>query len=212
MNELPPVGNYSRKATLDPRSALAAELKRIIEGVRFQGSQIDRFQVVHDDWPTFDESQMLPAACILPSDFKMDAWAASPHLFEHTWEPKGMPGWGLYKTAEVTSELVVLIRTDLRDERPIIMNAVEDAFQEPGMLMNHRLGAKYGLVRTLPEYYGIEARFALQSGNVIDNEDTAMKGRHDAGFTVAALTSKVQVGPVYPLALEIITAVNGEVT
>ena len=64
-------------------------------------------------------------------------------------------------------------------------------------------GARYGLVRASPEYYGLDGRFALLSGSVIDNEDTAMREKRDAVFTISARIPKVQVGPVWPMALKI---------
>ena len=196
--------NYSRKATLDARDALALGLKKIVEEIRFPGFDTDRFAEIYDEWPSFNESMVVPAAAVLPGEFRYADWGdtAGPHLIEDTWEPKGLPGCGLYRTAEVVLELQLAIRTNLPAERAVLMRAVEDAFQAPRILMQQD-GARYGLVRAIPEYYGLDGRFALLSGSVIDNEDTAMREKRDAVFTISARIPKVQVGPVWPMALKI---------
>jgi hypothetical protein len=65
-------------------------------------------------------------------------------------------------------------------------------------------GPRYGLVVPLPEYYGINGRFALLAGSVIDNEETAMRDKRDAAFTISASAPKVQVGPVWPMAIAVV--------
>jgi len=199
-----PLAKYSRTATLDARDALALGLKRIVQEIRFPSFETDRFAEIYDEWPSFNESMVVPAAAVLPGEFRYEDWghAAGPHLLEDTWEPKGKPGWGLYRTAEVAMEMQLTIRTNLPAERAVLMRAVEDAFQAPRLLMQQD-GARYGLVRVIPEYYGLDGRFALLSGSVVDNEDTAMREKRDAVFTISARIPKVQVGPVLPMALKI---------
>ena len=200
-----PLDQFSRTATLDVRDALAAALRRIIENLRFAGSQTDRFAEVFDEWPSFLETSVFPCAAITPGGFRFSDSSTTPKLIEDTWEPQGLPGWGLYKTAECQTELQLVIRTDRVGERPALMRAVEDAFQPPEMNMAKN-GPRYGLIETLPEYYGVNARFAVLDGSVIDSEDSAMRERRDAVFTVSASAPKVQVGPVFPLALRITKA------
>jgi hypothetical protein len=195
---LPPLDEYSRRATLDARDAMALALKRFLEGVRFDGVDTDRFQQVFDEWPGFLDCEAVPVATVLPAgEYKYDASRLSPDLLEDTWEPDGMPGWGLWKTADVVSELTIAIRTNLVPERSAIKRAIEDAFQSSEQLL------RYGLMLPLPEYYGLLGRFALLAGNVIDNEEAAMRDKRDAVFTVSAMVPKVQVLPVWPMALRI---------
>lgn len=197
-----PLALYSRKATMDARDALAMALRRHVESLRFTGCQADRFAEVFDEWPSFNEGMVVPAAAVLPGEFRYDAWSLSPHLIEETWEPTGKPGWGLYQTAEVAAELQLDIRTNQIFERPILMRAIEDSFQAPNMLMDNT-AARYGLLLDMPEYYGLKGRFAILSGSVIDNEDAAMREKRDAIFTISARVPKVQVGPVWPMAIQV---------
>jgi hypothetical protein len=197
------IEKYSRSASMDVRDAMAMALRRLIEEIRFAGCQETSFQEVFDDWPSFLDTEVLPAACILPGSWKYDASSMTPKLLEDTWEPQGMPGWGLYKTAECMGDLQVMVRTNLPAERPKLMRAFEDSFQAPGLLMNTSVGARYGLLRPMPEYYGMDARFALLAGNVLDSEDSALREKRDALFTISAIAAKVQLGPVWPMALSI---------
>jgi hypothetical protein len=198
-----PLAQYTLTATMDARDALALALRRLVEDVRFAGDcQADRFAAVFDEWPSFNDGMALPAAAVLPGEFRYEAWSPSPHLLEETWEPKGKPGWGLYQTAEVACDFQLTLRTDRIGERPLLMRAIEDAFQAPGMLMDNT-AARYGLMLPLPEYYGLLGRFAILAGSVIDNEDAAMREKRDAIFIVSARVPKVQVGPVWPMALQV---------
>ena len=191
-----PLASFSRTASLDARDALAMALRRHVEALTFAGSQAQKFAEVFEEWPSFIDSEVVPAACVLPGEFRYADAHMTPRLLEETWEPKGMPGWALQKTAELMCEFQLVIRTNLPAERPILMRAIEESFQ---------LGTdqRYGILVDLPEYYQIKGRFSLQGGSVIDNEDTAMREKRDAAFTVSASAPKVQVVAVWPMALSI---------
>ena len=90
------------------------------------------------------------------------------------------------------------------------MQAVEDLFQPVDNLMD-QTGPRYGIVVPLPEYYGIHGRFALLAGAVIDNEDTAMREKRDAAFTISASAPKVQIVPVWPMAVGVVTKLFGPI-
>ena len=197
-----PLAQFSRKASIGLRNALAVALGRLVQDLTFPGSQAQNFAAVYDEWPDFLETGVFPAACILPGEFKYTDSQMTPALLEETWEPQGMPGWGLQKTAELQTDFQLVVRTNLPGERAQLMQAVEDLFQSQGNLMD-TTGPRYGLLVTLPEYYGISARFTLLSGSVMDNEDTAMREKRDASFIVSARAPKVQVTPVWPLALSV---------
>lgn len=199
-----PRAEYSRKADRDARDAMALTLRRHIERLTFAGSQAQRFEEVFDEWPSFLETEICPSACVLPGEFRYGDSNMTPRLLEDTWEPKGMPGWALLKTAEIQADFQLAVRTNLIAERAIIMRAVEDGFQD-GLVQ------RYGIVLPMPEYYGLSARFALTGGSVIDNEETAMREKRDAAFTISVYAPKVQVMPVWPMSLSVTkTTVDSE--
>ena len=191
-----PLEQFSRKATLDVRSALAAALRRHVEALTFAGSQAQRFAEVFDEWPSFADSEVCPVACVLPGECVYDAAHMTPRILEDTWEPRGMPGWGLQKTAELTCEFQLVLRTNLPAERPVLMRAIEESFQRG-------TDERYGIVVDLPEYYRIAGRFVLLRGSVVDNEDTAMREKRDAMFMISASAPKVQVAPIFPMAISV---------
>ena len=191
-----PLAQYRHTASLDVRGALAMALRRHVEGLTFAGSQAQQFAEVFEEWPSFNDSEVPPVACVLPGDFKYGDAHMTPRLLEDTWEPKGMPGWALLKTAELMCEFQLVLRTNLPAERPVLMRAIEESFQ-------HDTDQRYGIIVDLPEYYQLTGRFVLLSGSVIDNEDTAMREKRDAAFTISATAPKVQVVPVWPMALSI---------
>jgi hypothetical protein len=191
---------YSRRATMDVRDACAAALKRHIEGLRFAGAQgTDRFSAVDDDWPTYNERYTPPQACVEPGPWKYGASSMVPQLLEDTWEPFGQIGFGLWKVAELEADFTLACRTNLPAERKVLVKAIEDAFEGKGQ----EIGERYGLILPLPEYYGLKVRFAVTGGQIIDNEDKAARSQKDAMFTISAQASKVQVRPVFPMALKI---------
>ena len=195
-----PQDQYSRRATMDVRDACAAALKRHIAGLRFHGSaDTDRFAIVDDDWPTYNDRQVVPAACVEPGAWKYGAWSTTPTLLEDTWEPQGMPGWGLWKVAELEADFVLACRTNLPAERKVLVKAIEDSFEGRGQ----EIGERYGLILPLPDYYGLKVRFAITGGQIIDTEDKAARSQKDAVFTISVQANKVQVRPVFPMALNI---------
>ena len=191
-----PLELFSRKASLDVRDAMANALRKLIEDLQFAGSQANEFAEVYDEWPSFNEAGVFPAACVMPGDFKYTDSYLTPRLLEETWEPAGQPGWALFKTAELQCDFQLMVRTNLVAERAVLMRAVEDAFQD-GLIQ------RYGRLVPLPTYYGLAARLVLMGGAVLDNEDAAMREKRDAAFTITAYAPKVQVMPVWPMALEI---------
>ena len=199
---------YPRKATRDVRNAAALALSRHLMGLTWEGTEHQRFTEVFDEWPAFLNRYQPPAACVLPATWTYGSWEYT--LLEDTWEPKGLPGFGLYKTNELECEMEVSIRTTSAAEREVIVLALEDAFQDPQMLMSQKRGPRNSIILPMPEYYGLTARFSLQRGRTIDDPDSAMRERRDAVLTVSVQASKVKVGPVYPMALHMIKQ-NGSV-
>ena len=202
---------YPRKATRDVRNAAALALARHLASLTFEDVEHRQFSKVYDEWPAFLEHYQPPAACVLPAGWTYGAWSFTPTLLEETWEPKLEPGWGLYKTAELECEMEVSIRTTTPAEREAIVLPVEDAFQDPQMLMSQKRGPRNSIILPLPEYYGLPARFSLQRGRTIDDPESALRERRDAVLTVSVQASKVKLGPVYPMALHMIKNTGGVV-
>jgi hypothetical protein len=186
---------------------MARALARYLADLTFQYGV--KFTGVFDEWPSFVKRYRPPCACVLPSSWTYGGWM-TPTLLEDTWEPQESQGFGLYKTGEAEVEMEISIATTSTEERAVLEQGVEDAFTDPQGLMSERRGPRNAIVLPMPEYYGLHARFSLLRGRVIDEEDSAMREKRNAVFTVAAQASKVRVGPVYPLALTIQSKINGE--
>jgi len=193
--------DYSKKATRDVRNAAALALARHLATLTFEGTEHQRFTEVFDEWPAYLNRYRPPAACVLPAGWKYGDWSFTPTLLEDTWEPKGQQGFGLYKTAELECEMEVSLRTTSTAEREVIVLAIEDAFQDPQMLMSQTKGPRNSIILPIPEYYGQTARFSLLRGRTVDDPDSAMRERRDAVMTVSVQASKLKLGPVYPMAL-----------
>ena len=191
---------YSRKASLNVRDAMARALSRHLKTLTFQFGV--RFTDVFDEWPSYVKRYRPPCACVLPSSWAYSGWM-TPTLLEDTWEPQGAQGFGLYKTGEAETELEISIATTSTEERALIEQGIEDAFVDPELLMSEQRGPRNAILLPMPEYYGLNVRFSLLRGRVIDDEDSAIREKRNAVLTVSAQASKVKVGPVYPLALTI---------
>jgi hypothetical protein len=126
-------------------------------------------------------------------------------LLEDTVEPRTLDGrmtesgFGLYKLSEIEVNLEVSIRAASVTERDAIVLGLEEIFRAPQLLMNEQTGPRYGVLLPLPTYYGVEARFALQSARVLDDEDRAMREQRDAILTISGQAPQVTVGPASPL-------------
>jgi len=194
-----PRESYSRSASQDVRAAMGSALARYIEGLSFDtgdGGQPLKFAAVFSEWPSYLDRNVDPSACVLPGSWKYGPALLTPAFIEGTWEPVGMPGWGLWKTAEAEVEFELSLRATSPAERERLILGIEDAFQTTGREVNR-------ILLELPTYYGLTARYSLLSGRVIDNEDQAMREQRDAVLTISAQADKVVLQPVTPLALNI---------
>lgn len=195
---------YSRRASRDVRSAIAAAIARHLEAITFFNSGgAFRLAAVFDEWPSYLDRYVAPSACVLPSSWRYVDALMTPTLMEDTWEVKGEPGFGLYKLSEVDLELEVSMRTSNVVEREQLILGIEESFQAPGLLMNEASGPRYGLILPLPDYYGLTARVSLMDFRVIDDEERAHREQRDAVVRVSAQAAQVKVGPVFPLGLTI---------
>lgn len=195
---------YSRSQTLDVRAAMAHALARRLTEATFDRPDggIIKFANVFTDWPSFTDRYISPSACILPTGWAYDAARLTPSLIEETWEPKGKPGFGLYRTADINTNFDIIIRAASDRERSDVLIGVENLWTSDNGLMDDA-GARYGLVVDMPEYWSVCAGFALLSARVIDDEDRAMREHREAILTVTGQAPQVKLGPVRPMRLTV---------
>ena len=193
---------YSRKATIDVRSAMALAVARHLRGLEFFNPSRFQFSEVFEEWPSYLSRYVPPAACVLPTAAKYGDALLTPALCEDTWEVKGEAGFGLYKLSELEVDLEVSIRAAHTSEREAIILGVEQSFVDVGLLMTETSG-RYGILLDMPEYYGTQCRLSLSSSRVMDDEDRAIREQRDCVLTLQAQASVFRVGRVYPLNLTI---------
>lgn len=199
---------YSRKQTLDVRSAMALALQRLLEACEFPGPKgigKVRFAKVFREWPTSNDVAVLPAAGVLSSDdtVKYSHARLTPSLLEDTWEPRGRLGLGLYKLAEAEVTLKVELRARTQLERSALVGGVEALLFAPGVLDNRPKGARYGRVTDMPEYWGLPVRFSVEDKTTGDDAAGAKSGRWEATFSIAAQASHVRLDVVAPFRVKI---------
>ncbi len=195
---------YSRTASRDARGAMAMALQRHLFGLTFYNAGgTFQFSEIFDEWPSYNDKYVPPAACVLPSEWKYADALFSPTLLEDTWEVYGEPGFGLYKLSEVNVDFEISIRTTSTIERSQIIQGIEESFRAENLLMDDVNGARYGILLPLPEYYSLQGRFSLMSAKVIDDEDRAVRENRDAIMVISAACAQVTVGPVKPLNLTV---------
>lgn len=202
---------YSRTATRSARDAMALALTRHLESLQFQLSGATfQLATVFSEWPAYLDRYVPPCACVLPNEWRYSDWAFTPKLLEDTWEVPGEPGFGLYKLSEIETDFEISLRTNNPAERDAMINGIEESFVAANVLMDEAQGPRYGIILPLPEYYGLAARFALQSARVIDDEERTMREQRDAVLTISSQAPQVRVGPVFPLNLKIRLTIDGE--
>jgi len=202
---IPTPPTYSRSQTLDLRSAMSrAVAKRLREAEFFKpGGGTMRFAQVFDHWAEYQQRYIANTAAVVPSESLYDAARLTPTLLEDTWEPRGEVGVGLYKTADIETEVKVLMRCPTEAERAAFIAGVEDLWVSEQVLMDHEAGPRYGVLLPMVEYWSICAGFALKAIRVIDDEQRAMRDRWEAEILIAGQAPQVKLGPVRPLRLTV---------
>lgn len=206
---------FSRRATLDLETALAAAIRRRLLEATFPGAGgvgLVKFTEVFDEWPAQDDQYVAPAACVLPDGELMYGPShPTPTLLEDTWEVRGEPGWGLYELSEASQSFEVVARAPTGAERNALKAGVETLFQDPRVL-SVPSGARYGVLLGLPEYYGLQARFSIGASRKLDDGESAQKNIWQAQFTIRAEAAQVVVGPVQPFTLKtVVTECSGPI-
>lgn len=194
---------FSRKQTEDLETAISLALLRVIDreypGPGGQG--VVRFLQTFEDWPSFESADLTPSAVVLPDgDLMYGPSHPTPTLMEETWEPRGENGLGLYVLSEASREFEVRFRGATTAERNALKAGLETAFEaddvEAASVMIPPTGARYGIVTTMPEYWGMTVRLTLLASSKLDDADTAAKNLNEGRLRVRAEARHVKLGPV----------------
>jgi len=202
---------FSRSATTDLETALSLAVLRVISG-QFQGpggiGKIGFAQVL-EDWPSFEQSYVMPTAVVLPDNgLVYEPSQLVPRLLAETWEPKGEPGLGLYELCEASREFQVQYRAPTAAERNALKAGIETAFVAPEVLIAPPFGARYGVLATMPEYWGLTARFSLAESMKLDDAAAAAKNRWEGTATIKAQAKLVKLAIVQPFRIRITESVG----
>lgn len=163
-----------------------------------------RFVQLFEDWPSMEQSFVTPTAVVLPDgDLVYGPGLLTPKLLEDTWEVAGEPGLGLYELAEASREFQVLFRGSTAMERNALKAGIEGAFVADPILIAPRLGARYGTVVAMPEYWGLAARLTLVSTSKLDDAESASKNIWEGRISLRAEAKLVKLGLVQPFRLRI---------
>lgn len=202
---------YSRKRTKSLRAAMAEALQTKLLLARFDRGDGTTFPLaeVYPAWPDPEDHYVYPSATILPGPATYEDAGMTPTLLDGTWEPEGQPGFGLYKLSELVVPFEVQVRAPTDSERDLLVAGLEDMWVEEGVLMDHEVGARYGVELDLPGYWGVCAIFSLQSVRILDNEDSAQRQHREAVLSVIGRAPQVKLGPVQPMKLTIRQCLDG---
>lgn len=197
---------FSRKQTLDLQSAMARAIARVVEPAEFPGPGGQgkiRFRKVFPEWPTSADGNVTPAACVASVDtIRYSDALLTPKLLEETWEPRGGLGLGLYKVSEGTCDFHLELRAPSKPERAALVAGLEQLMFVPGVL-NKQVGARYGRLLPMPEYWGLNVRVSVQEKALGDDQEAAKTNRWTAAFLVRAQASHVKVDVVSPFQVKI---------
>lgn len=213
---------YSRSASVDLETAISLAVKAAISGT-FPGPGGKgkvAFSETFEDWATFEDNFVTPAAAVLPQDELLYGPShLTPALLEDTWEPPGEAGFGLYELSEGSREVHVQIRSSNQQERNALKAGVEGAFVRPSVLMvpapvspassaqddltNKDSGVRYGLIVRVPEYWNLPVRLELLGSRKLDDSEHAARNQWEAEFRIAAQASHVVLRPVRPFRVKV---------
>ncbi len=201
---------YSRTRTTDLETSMALAIARLVGGTLFPGPGgigTIAFVRVYEEWADFNQDAVTPAAAVLPEGELMYGPShMTPALLEDTWEPRGESGFGLYELSEASRSFQLTARAASASERDALKAGIEELFVlRPDVLMKPQ-GQRYGLISTMPEYYGLPVRLSLGSSHKGDDPDSVQKNIWEALFTVRAEAPHVVVGPVQPFRIKVVVS------
>ena len=197
---------FSRKQTLDLRSAMVAAIAKRLKAAVFptkSGGPTVKFAQVFEHWPDYTQKYVATTAAVMPAQWPYDAARLTPSLIEETWEPRGKVGLGLYALADISADFEIYLRSPSDFERSVFIAGLEQLWVADEVLMDPVAGARYGVVIEMPEYWGVCAGFALKSVRVLDDENKAMREHREAIVTLTGQATQVKLAPVRPMTLKI---------
>lgn len=192
---------FSRKQTTDLETALALATLKVIDRAYPGpgGVGLIKFEQMYEDWPSYEDADVVPAATVLPdAPLIYGPSHPVPRLLEDTWEKPGEPGLGLYELCEATREFDIQIRGSTTAERNALLAGLESIFVDDALLIAPKMGARYGVIVPLPEYWGLSARLVRLQSVKLDDQDTAARNIAEARVTVRAHAPNVRLGIVQP--------------
>ena len=200
---------YTRKATLPLRQAVASALAEFLGGLTFDtGGNSFPFAKVFTEWADYMDSAMYPSAVVLPGSWPYaDSGIGAPRLLEETVEPRDADGnmlgvgWGLYKQAEIDAQLELRFSANTPAERDACLLKLEEVFHARELGDTAVEALRNELVLPLPAYYSLPARYAVASARMEDDADSAIRNVREAVLVLSVQASQVVVGPVYPMDL-----------
>lgn len=197
---------FSRKATEDLETAISLAVTRTISG-QFTGpggAGKIAFAQVHEDWPSFEQSYVFPTATILPDEpLVYGPSHLVPQLLEDTWEPRGVPGLGLYELCEASRDLVVQYRAGTAAERNALKAGLETTFVAPQVTLAPFSGMRYGVLVPMPEYWGLTVRLAIADSQKLDDAESSVQNRWEGRATIHAQAKLVKLAIVQPFRVRI---------
>jgi hypothetical protein len=197
---------YSRVQMLDIHQAMARAIARHLATLPVLDTENMpvAFGAIYDHWPDPEDAYVAPCtASVMAVPYTYSASQLTPSLIESTWEPKGLPGQGLYKLAECEEDFEIRLRCPSSEARSWFVAALETAWVNPSLMMAHPNGGRYGISLNMPEYWGLDGTFKLKSAKVLDNEDNAMRKHREASIIVSGVAAQVKLGPVQPMKLTV---------
>lgn len=192
---------FSRKQTEDLETAISLAVARTIGGQFTGPGGVGKigFSQVHEDWPSFEQAYVFPTATVLPDEpLVYGPSHMVPRLLEDTWEPRGEPGLGLYELCEATRDLTLQYRAGTPAERNALKAGLETAFVAPEVTLAPVAGARFGVLVTMPEYWGLTVRLAIADSMKLDDAESAAQNRWEGRCTINAQAKLVKLAIVQP--------------
>jgi hypothetical protein len=197
---------FSRHAMTDLETAISLAVARTLS-VPFPGpGGVGKiaFTQIFEDWPSFESEYTDPSGVILPDEpLVYGPSHLVPHLLEDTWEPVGEPGLGLYELCEASRDLGFQYRSGSAAERNALKAGIETAFVVPEVTLAPVAGERYGILATMPEYWGLTVRLAIADSIKLDDADSAAKNIWEGRATIRAQAKLVKLAVVQPFRVRI---------
>ena len=155
-----------------------AQLSKDVAGARV------RFLEVFEEWAeSEDDNVRYPAAAVLLADGSVmfDASNFTPRIIDGDLLPDGR---AIVKMSEATTDLIVEAHCSSPGERLSISMLLEDGLNPVDYM--------YGFALDLPHYFGQRAEFSLESGELVDDANTARHGLRPIRMRVSARISVVR--------------------